>query len=344
MEAAGGRQVSGYNGLTGVVVEPGKFVFEERARIAKPAEGWVLIDICAVGLCGTDYHILEGKHPYLQYPRVIGHELSGRVIKDGEGWSKGDLVVVNPYLSCGKCRACKRGKPNCCTNIEVLGVHRDGGLTPQLAVPSQNLILADGLSPLQAAMVEFLAIGAHAVQRSEIDKDDHVLVTGVGPIGIGVALFAQLKGARVSLLDLDAKRLEMAMRDFDFDHGYQSVDTAIAATGDEGFDAVFDASGHKGAIEAGFPAVAHGGSYVLVSVVKDSITFSDPEFHKREMRLIGSRNALASDFQWVMSVIKNKQINTDVLCSLVIGRKELDERFINLASDRGDLIKVIVEL
>jgi 2-desacetyl-2-hydroxyethyl bacteriochlorophyllide A dehydrogenase len=331
-------------GMTGVVVEPGKFALEERPAVTDIPEGWVLIDISAVGLCGTDYHILEGKHPYLQYPRVIGHELSGCVVKDGEGWSKGDLVVVNPYISCGKCRACKRGKPNCCTNIEVMGVHRDGGLTPQLAVPSQNLILADGLSPLKAAMVEFLAIGAHAVQRSEIGKDDHVLITGVGPIGIGVALFAQLKGAQVSLLDLDEKRLAMAMKDFGFNRGYQSIDDAIAATDGEGFDAVFDASGHKGAIEAGFPAVAHGGSYILVSVVKEDITFSDPEFHKREMRLIGSRNALASDFDWVMSAIREKQIDTDALCSAVIGREELAERFVNLASDRGDLIKVIVEL
>lgn len=331
-------------GMTGVVVEPGKFVLEERPAVTDLPEGWVLIDICAVGLCGTDYHILEGKHPYLQYPRVIGHELSGRVVKDGEGWSEGNLVVVNPYISCGKCRACKRGKPNCCTNIEVMGVHRDGGLTPQLAVPSQNLILADGLTSQQAAMVEFLAIGAHAVQRSDIMQDDQVLVTGVGPIGIGVALFAQLKGAQVSLLDLDEKRLEMAIKDFGFNRGYQSIDDAIAATDGEGFDAVFDASGHKGAIETGFAAVGHGGSYILVSVVKDDITFSDPEFHKREMRLIGSRNALASDFDWVMSAIREKQIDTDALCSAVIGREELADRFVKLASDRGGLIKVIVEL
>ena len=336
--------MSGYNGLTGVVIEPGKFAFEQRPNVTDVPEGWVLIDISAVGLCGTDYHILEGKHPYLQYPRVIGHELSGHVAKDAAGWTAGDLVVINPYLACGECSACKRNKPNCCTNIEVLGVHRDGGLTPQLAVPSQNLISADGLSHIQAAMVEFLAIGAHAVQRSDLIEGDHVLVTGVGPIGIGVALFAQLKGAKVSLLDLDASRLNMAMKAFGFEAGFTNIDQAVASTHGDGFDVVFDASGHKGAIEAGFPAVAHGGSYVLVSVVKEDITFSDPEFHKREMRLIGSRNALASDFDWVMSAIKNKQIDTDALCSAVISREELDARFTDLASDRGDLIKVIVEL
>lgn len=328
----------------GVVVAPGTFAIEERPAVSNIPKGWVLIDICAVGLCGTDYHILEGKHPFLDYPRVIGHELSGRVTNDGDGWTAGDLVVVNPYLSCGTCRACKHGKPNCCYKIEVLGVHRDGGLTPQLAVPAQNLYPANGLTTLQAAMVEFLAIGAHAVQRSEVCEGDRVLVTGVGPIGIGVALFARLKGADVTLLDLSPERLAMAADRFGFDRGYNSIDGAFKTTDGEGFDALFDATGHGGAIEAGFRAVANGGSYVLVSVVKDNITFSDPEFHKREMRLIGSRNALEADFDWVMSAFRDNQIDAGALCSSVVSLDELDERFKALAADRSALIKVIVQL
>ncbi len=328
----------------GVVVEPGTFAIQDRPVVGDIPEGWVLIDICAVGLCGTDYHILEGKHPYLEYPRVIGHELSGRVVHDGNGWSAGDLVVVNPYLSCGECRACKRGKPNCCTKIEVLGVHRDGGLAPQLAVPSHNLYAADGLTPLQAAMVEFLAIGAHAVQRSEVGEGDAVLVTGVGPIGIGVALFARLKGAHVSLLDLSDERLAMAAEKFDFDSGFTSLDAAIAASDGEGFDVLFDATGYGGAIEAGFRAVAHGGTYTLVSVVKDDITFNDPEFHKREMRLIGSRNALKADFDWVMSAFRDTLIDADALCSDVLSLDELTTAFGALAKDRAGLIKAIVKL
>lgn len=328
----------------GVVVEPGTFAIEPRAAITDIPKGWVLIDICAVGLCGTDYHILEGKHPFLNYPRVIGHELSGRVAKDGEGWSAGDLVLVNPYLSCGTCRACKRGKPNCCSNIEVLGVHRDGGLIPQLAVPSGNLYSGEGLSVIQAAMVEFLAIGAHAVQRSGIGEGDTVLVTGVGPIGIGTALFARLKGAKVSLLDVSPQRLAMAAEHFDFARGHTSVADAITATEGEGYDVLFDATGHAGAIEAGFPAVAHGGSYVLVSVVKDDITFNDPEFHKREMRLIGSRNALKADFDWVMSAFRDKLIDDAALCSSILSLDELGEQFSDLSKNRSDLIKVIVKL
>ena len=329
---------------SGVVIEPGKFAVEQRDRPQDVPDGWILIDICSVGLCGTDYHILEGKHPYLEYPRVIGHELSGRVATTAQGWTKGQLVVINPYLACGECRACRKGKPNCCTKIEVLGVHRDGGLTAQISVPTGNLIDAAGLSPRQAAMVEFLAIGAHAVARSDVAKGDDVLVTGVGPIGLGTALFARLRGAKVSLLDLEPARLDKAAKTFGFTSGFTSVAAAMKDDYPDGFDAVFDATGHKGAIEAGFRAIAHGGSYVLVSVVKEDICFSDPEFHKREMRLIGSRNALSEDFAHVMASIRDGAIDTDALCSSVITLDELQDTFGILAKSRADLIKVLVEL
>lgn len=328
----------------GVVVEPGIFAIEERPVPVDAPEGWVLIDICAVGLCGTDYHILEGKHPFLAYPRVIGHELSGRVVADGGGWSAGDLVVVNPYLSCGTCRACRRGKPNCCTRIEVLGVHRDGGMVPRLAVPAGNLYCAEGLTPHQAAMVEFLAIGAHAVRRSEVGQGDTVLVTGTGPIGIGTALFARLQGAEVTLLDLSSERLALAAEKFGFDRGHADLNAAIEGTGGDGYDAVFDATGHGGAIEAGFSAVGHGGSYVLVSVVKNDITFSDPEFHKREMRLIGSRNALREDFDRVIAAFRGGLIDAGALCSSITTMRALVDDLAPLAANRADLIKVIVQL
>ncbi|WP_198666007.1 zinc-binding alcohol dehydrogenase family protein [Tropicimonas sp. IMCC34043] len=328
----------------GVVTAPGTFEVQDRPLPVAAPDGWVLIEICAVGVCGTDYHILEGKHPFLAYPRIIGHELSGRVLQDGNGWAEGDLVVVNPYLSCGTCRACIRGKPNCCYNIQVLGVHRDGGLARRLAVPAENLYPADGLSPQQAAMVEFLAIGAHAVRRSEVAARDRVLVTGVGPIGIGAALFARLTGAEVSLLDHSPDRLRMAQDRFGFASGHLSVDAAIAATHGEGYDVVFDATGHGGAIEAGFAAVAHGGSYTLVSVVKDDITFHDPDFHKRELRLIGSRNALRADFDWVIAAFGAGDIDAAALCSSQVSLDAFAATFGELAADRSSLIKVIVQM
>jgi 2-desacetyl-2-hydroxyethyl bacteriochlorophyllide A dehydrogenase len=326
----------------GTCVEPGRFELRDAAVPRNAPEGWALVDISAVGLCGTDYHIFEGKHPYLQYPRVIGHELSGRVVASAGGMAAGTLVAVNPYLSCGSCRACLRGKPNCCMNIAVLGVHRDGGLCSRIAVPVSNLYPADGLDELQAAMVEFLAIGAHAVSRSGIQPGDRVLVTGAGPIGLGTALFARLEGAEIHLLDLSARRTVLAGRHFGFDQLHNDPEHVLDGELADGFDIVFDATGNARAIEAGYPLLAHGSTYVLVSVVKDHIRFSDAEFHKREARIVGSRNALQSDFELVMDAIREGKIDTGALLSAEIALSDLPSRFAALAADREGLIKAVV--
>lgn len=328
----------------GVVVQPGVFKVETRPKPEQAPPDWVLVDIEAIGVCGTDYHIFEGKHPFLEYPRVIGHELSGRIAVGDGTWKAGDLVTINPYVSCGDCRACNKGKPNCCAKIEVLGVHRDGGMCSRVAVPSSNLYHASGLTSVQAAMVEFLAIGAHAVRRAGPIVNERVLVTGAGPIGIGTALFARLSGAEVHLLDLSEKRLARAEELFGF------KDTHLVGTGfmngklEDGFDVVFDATGNAAAIEAGFSLLAHGSRYVLVSVVKDAISFSDPEFHKRESQIIGSRNAIRADFEQVILAIRDNQIDTDALCSMTIPLSEFEEQFPKLAEDREVLIKAIVTL
>ncbi|MGY6704518.1 zinc-binding alcohol dehydrogenase family protein [Roseinatronobacter sp.] len=323
----------------GVCIEPGQFRVMSRPRPATAPEGWVLVDIAAIGICGTDYHIFEGKHPFLDYPRVIGHELSGHI---ASGPDTGQLVVVNPYVSCGSCRACLRGKPNCCRNIQVLGVHRDGGMCARIAVPAGNLYPADGLSAQQAAMVEFLAIGAHAVARSGVGKGDLALVTGAGPIGLGTALFARLAGADVHILDISAKRLGLARTLCGFEKLHQPQDDILTGDLAEGFDTVFDATGNRDAIEAGFPLLAHGGSTVLVSVVKDDIRFSDAEFHKREARIIGSRNALREDFERVMAAIRRGDIPTDALVSDIVALAELPARFSSLVQDRDDIVKILV--
>lgn len=330
--------------LCGVCATPGTFRLEPRPLPQVAPDGWVLVDVLAIGLCGTDYHIYEGKHPFLEYPRVIGHELSAVVAASAGGWVAGQLVVVNPYISCGACRACRRGKPNCCSNIAVLGVHRDGGMCARIAVPAGNLYAADGLTPLQAAMVEFLAIGAHAVRRSEMAAGDRVLVTGAGPIGLGAALFARLTGAEVHLLDASPARLAQAHDLFGFEQIHDDGSDILQGDKADGFDVVFDATGNAAAIHAGFAHVAHGGTYVLISVVKGDISFTDSEFHKREMRLIGSRNAVELDFRTVMAALRSGQIDSAKLASEVLSLDALPGRFDALVHSRDGLIKAIVEM
>ncbi|WP_404402080.1 zinc-binding alcohol dehydrogenase family protein [Pelagibacterium halotolerans] len=330
-----------------VCEQPGTFRFEERDAPVSPGADWVPVDISHVGICGTDYHIFEGKHPYLRYPRVMGHELSGYVAEDAGAFAKGDLVIVNPYIACGTCRACRRGKPNCCYSIGVLGVHRDGGMCERIYVPRDNLYPAAGLEPFEAAMVEFLAIGAHAVRRSEIAAGDRVLIVGVGPIGLGTALFARLLGAEVHLLDANRTRLEMIAGKFGFDSTMtinDGKDAILAHTQGDGFDAVFDATGNVAAIEAGFDYVAHGGTYVLVSVVTDTVSFADPEFHKREMKLVGSRNATREDFETVVAALKSGEIDTSAVRTHAMPLDELPEQFGELLHNRDTVIKAIVEV
>ncbi len=300
-------------------------------------------------MCGTDYHIFEGKHPFLQYPRVMGHELAVEVIEAPaeSRLSPAEVCVVNPYLSCGRCIACRAGKPNCCVNISVLGVHQDGGLVGLLSVPAANLIRAPGLSADECATVEFLAVGAHAVRRGAVTSHDRVLVVGAGPIGLGVALFARLSGSSVTVFDRDAERAAAA-------HSIAGVATipaerdaseaVVTLTRGDGFDVVFDATGNQAAMERGFELVAHGGRYVLVGLVKDPITFMDPDFHRKEMTLFASRNATSEDFERVITAIRDRVVPVG---RLITHRTSLTDAVRNIpvwATQKTGLIKALIEI
>ena len=312
-----------------VCIEPGRLAVEERARPA-PEEGLVPVDIRFVGVCGTDIHIFQGKHPYMEYPRLIGHELSGVVAGSGsESLPPGMPVVINPYLACGACIACRKGRPNCCVRLKALGVHTDGGMCERIMMPEENLYPAGDLGLRDAAMVEFLAIGAHGVRRSETAPGDSVLVVGMGPIGISAALFARRARGHVTVMDVSAKRLDFAR-----DHlglaeqilaGPDALAAAKAGTGGELYDVVFDATGNAKAMEDSFEFVAHTGTLVFVGLLDARIAFSDPELHRREMRLLASRNAIKADFDNVMTAMRAGAIPTAAINTHTIAMTDLPE-------------------
>ncbi len=303
-----------------ICVRPGSLRLIDRPE-PRPAEGEALLRIRRVGVCGTDYHILGGRQPYLNYPRVMGHELGAEVVDApaGSGLTPGSTVVVVPYLSCGTCRACRRGLTNCCRRISVLGVHQDGGMAEYLAVPVSNVITAPNLSLDQAAMVEFLAIGAHGVHRAAITAEDRVLVVGAGPIGMAALIFAHARGAEVTVMDLRTDRLDFARTHLGASATVMAsadADAALSAlTEGEFFDVVIDATGHLPSIQRGLSFVGHGGRYALLSIVQDDIAFPDPEFHKRETTLLASRNALPEDFAEVMRQIEAGRVPTAALAT-----------------------------
>lgn len=327
---------------------PGRLQIERRP-VPRVEPGTALVRPRRIGICGTDFHIFEGKHPFLQYPRIIGHELAVEVVEapPESHLAAGDVCVVNPYLSCGHCVACRAARPNCCVNISVLGVHQDGGMMGLIAIPAANLIPAQGLTADECAAVEFLSIGAHAVRRAAVGGGDRVLVVGAGPIGLGVALFARLAGGEVAIFDRDSGRAMTAQAIA----GATAIDlsgdarqaVADSSSGDS-FDVVFDATGNRHAMERGFDLVAHGGRYVLVSVIKESITFMDPDFHRKEMTLYGSRNATSHDFAEVMAAIREGHVPVG---RLITHRTTLAGAVANIpvwATRKSGLIKALVEI
>ncbi len=327
---------------------PGMLSLQHRPAPVRGADD-VLVRVRRVGVCGTDLHIYAGSQPYLSYPRVIGHEFSGEVIEapSGSALAAGDPVYVMPYLSCGHCIACRRGKPNCCVHIRVLGVHTDGALAETVAAPQRFVCKADGISLDEAAMIEFLAIGAHAVRRARVRAGQRALVVGAGPIGIAAAIFARLDGAELTVLDLREDRLAFCRERFGAATvriGDDDLAQLGARTNGEFFDLVFDATGNPRAMERGFSFVAHGGSFVLVSIVSSDIRFSDPEFHKRETTLLASRNAAPEDFERVLREMRAGRIPTAALATHRLPFDEVPTRFAELMDPAAGVIKALVEV
>lgn len=335
--------------LTVICETPGTLRALERDRPSR-GEGEVLVRVKRVGVCGTDLHIFTGNQPFLQYPRVMGHELSGVVEEAAPGGrlAVGDVVYVMPYLSCGQCVACRQGKTNCCVNIQVLGVHRDGAFTEYLSLPEAFVHKAEGVTLDQAAMIEFLAIGAHAVRRGQVQAGQRVLVVGAGPIGMAAMIFARLQGAEVTALDGRQDRLDFCQRELGVARtvalGEGDEAQLAEASQNEFFDLVFDATGNARAIERGFAFVAHGGQYVLISVVRDTISFSDPEFHKRETTLLGSRNATTEDFETVLSAMRAGQVPTAALNTHRMALADVPAHFATLLDPKQGVVKAIVEI
>ncbi|MCD6009973.1 zinc-binding alcohol dehydrogenase family protein [Halomonas sp. IOP_31] len=316
------------------------------------AAGEALVAIKRVGICGTDIHAFGGNQPYFVYPRILGHELCGDVIAVGDDRDApllGESVYVMPYLHCGDCRPCRQGRTNCCQRLEVVGVHRDGGMAEFLSVPVEYLVSAPGLDAEQLALVECQAIGAHAVRRSQLGADELAVVVGAGPIGMGVLQVARSRGARVAMVDTNRQRLALCRDELGAHAVWHATEDDVAAeiealNGGALADVVFDATGNPAAMNRGFDFAGHGGRYVLVSVVKADITFNDPDFHKKELTLLGSRNATREDFDTVTRLMASGELKTAPLITHRGPLAELPRLMPQWCDPANGVIKAMVTL
>lgn len=312
--------------------------------------GEAIVRVKRIGICGTDLHAYKGNQPFFTYPRVLGHELAGIIEEVGEnsvGLRRGDQVSVIPYMHCGSCIACRNGKTNCCTDMKVLGVHIDGGMRELISIPVSHLIKTEGLTLNQTAVLEPFSIGAHAVRRSKLREGEAVLVIGAGPIGLGVMAFAKHLGSQVIAMDINDERLAFCRRWAKVDHtinGLQAPKEQLSeVTGGDYPTIVFDATGNTRSMADSFNYVAHGGTLVFVGLVKSDITFHDPEFHKREMTLMGSRNATREDFDNVLKAVKSGGIDVESYITHRAPFEEMIGQFDGWLKPESKVIKAMVD-
>ncbi|MES2372847.1 MAG: zinc-binding alcohol dehydrogenase family protein [Bacteroidota bacterium] len=332
-----------------ICTTPGEFNYAE-TEMPIQKEGHTILQIKRVGICGTDLHAFEGTQPFFTYPRILGHELAADIIEtDNPDFTKGETVTIIPYFNCGHCIACHSGKPNCCTGLKVCGVHIDGAMADYFSVPSYSLVHGEGLSYDELALVEPLAIGAHSIRRAEVKTSEVVLVIGAGPIGLGVMEFARIAGAKVIAMDVQESRLAFCKDKLKIAHAINPVKENVTEklseiTNGDMPTVVIDATGNLTAINQSFQYMSHGGKYVLVGLQKGDISFSHPEFHKREATLMSSRNATREDFEHVISCMKKGLIDPTNYITHRVMFEQVKDEFANWLKPENHVIKAMVSL
>jgi L-gulonate 5-dehydrogenase len=260
----------------------------------------VLIRPVAAGICAGDLQHYGGRNPYTKYPLVCGHEVCGEVAEVGgevRRFKRGDLVVIEPVVGCGHCHPCRHGKPNCCMNFCLIGLHRPGGYAEWCVVPEANLhAVPPGLDPVTASFAEPLTIGLQACRRAQVAAGEYCLVLGAGPIGLAILETARLRGARVRITDINEERLafarELGAETLKADD--QLLATVLEQTDHAGAEVVIEATGNPRVVESTVDLVAFGGRVVIVGLVKKGmgVTFPGLDFTRKEINLLGSRNSV----------------------------------------------------
>jgi|UniRef100_UPI0040492868 2-desacetyl-2-hydroxyethyl bacteriochlorophyllide A dehydrogenase len=338
--------------LTLLLETPGKLIATETPQPDSPGPKEALVRIHRIGVCGTDLHAYAGRQPFFTYPRILGHELGVEVVAIGSEVTTvavGDRCAVEPYLNCGHCIACTRGKPNCCHTLQVLGVHTDGGHRSHMLVPAAKLHRSTKLTYDQLALVETLGIGAHAVGRAKLEAGEYVAVIGAGPIGLAIMQFARAAGARVIAVDVSASRLTFCRDRIGVDAVVDARQGDVAEQLGKLTDgnlptAVFEATGNVQSMNTSFNFPAPGGRLILVGLVQADVTFHDPHFHKRELTVLSSRNALPSEFTAIIQLIENGKIDTGPWITHRAKLGEVTAQFESWTKPATGVIKAMIEV
>jgi len=267
-------------------------VIEERP-IPEPGPGWVRLRNRACGICGSDMHIYTGNHPWLQpgHPmerfvlgNIYGHEIAGVVDALGagvEGIRVGDRAAVNAIVPCTRCEFCKVGLYQICRNLEHYGFHHPGGFAEYTLVPARNVLrIPDGVSFEEAALLDVLVVGLHAVQIAGVRMADRVAVLGAGPIGLAMAAAARRAGAREIYITAKHPLQGELARGLGVDLVLDpSIEAAVGAaserTGGLGVDCVLESVGYRAnTMELALELVRRGGRIVFTGVFEENVSLN----------------------------------------------------------------------
>ncbi|MCM3489802.1 zinc-binding alcohol dehydrogenase family protein [Alkalihalophilus marmarensis] len=333
------------------VEEAGSIAVIEKEVPEIKAANEVLMRVRMVGICGSDMHIYHGTNPLATYPRIIGHEVTGEVVKAGESVSRlkeGDKVVLEPIDTCGECYACRNGRANVCEKLEVYGVHRDGGMQEYMVVNEAHLHKVDASIPFEdSVLVEPFTIGAQANWRGNVQKGDTVLIQGAGPIGICCLKVAKLLGATCFITDLSEERLDFALKcgaDKVIHAGKEDVVEAVMkATAGEGANVVIDAVCLPQTFELGIHAASIAGRVVVLGFDERPSMISQLPITKKELTIVGSR-LQTNQFEKVIKWMEEKELNVDEMVTHTFSIDEIKEAMSFIENNPNEVRKAVISM
>lgn len=325
----------------------------EEVKIEEPEVGPkdVLVDIHYVGLCGSDLNAYLGKMPFVTFPRIPGHEISGIVTSKGpdvpDTIQIGDKVTLSPYTSCGSCPACRQGRPNTCEFNQTLGVQRDGGLQSRISVPYEKIYTSSKLTMEELALVEPLSVGYHAANMARVCETDTVLIIGCGTIGMGALCAAIRKGASVIALDIDDRKLNQARKfgaKFTINSQKTDVQKEISEiTNNEGVSAVIEAAGLSATQRMAVELAAFAGRIVYVGYAKSDVELNSQLIVKKELTISGSRNAL-NVFPSVINMIEKEEMPFNDMITKIFPFDQTSDAFEYWKNNTGEVSKVLINM
>ncbi|HXZ10698.1 MAG TPA: Zn-dependent oxidoreductase [Paraburkholderia sp.] len=286
--------------MLSVVVDRPNSLSVREMPLPEPAAGEVRVRVRYAGICGSDLHIYRGHNPFVSYPRIIGHEFVGRIESVGEGVDRariGELVAVDPVISCGHCHACQIGRQNVCRKLVVLGVHRDGGFSEYVCAPAKNAFrIPDGIADTGAAIVEPFAVAANVTARTGVLPSDVALIYGAGTVGLTILqVLKRVYGVRAFITDQLDERLELARRcgadeNETINTRNVALPEALEKRGvDGGPTLIFDAVGHPAILEEAVRLAAPAGRIGLLGFSSTPSAIPQQELTKKELTLCASR-------------------------------------------------------